>query len=468
MPSIADRVQPPLEFIPPAFNPAVFRLAKWLLPWVMRSRTPIHHIQASQVEQLARLFQQFQTGKLRLLIAFRHPSTSDPFCLMYLLWKLLPQAARQHNISLSQPTHSHFMYDRGVPLWAGDQVAWLFPQLGGTPIHRGKLDLPGLRSARDLFANGRFPLAAAPEGATNGHNEIISPLEPGISQLGFWCVEDLRKAERSEAVVIVPLGIRYRYVEAPWDAVDSLLTQLEADSGLPPNLSNEDIPADRLQQLSGREAIRYRRLYRIGEHLLSAMEQFYTRFYRSSQTSANASAGEDAKPTDLSSRLQALLESALQVAEDYFGVRPKGTLIDRCRRLEQAGWDRIYREDLKNVEALSPLERGLANRIAEESSLRMWHMRLVESFVAVTGQYVLEKPTAERFAETALLLWYTMTRIKNGNPFSPPRLGKQTAYLTVGEPIVVSDRWEAYKSNRRQAVADLTQDLQTALEAMIE
>ena len=468
MPAVADRVQPPLAFIPPTFNPAVFRLARWLLPWVMRSRTPIHQVQASHVEKLAKLFQQFQAGKLRFLIAFRHPSTSDPFCLMHLLWKLLPQVAREHNISLSQPTHSHFMYDRGVPLWAGAQVAWLFPQLGGTPIHRGKLDLPGLRSARDLFANGQFPLAAAPEGATNGHNEIISPLEPGISQLGFWCVEDLQKAGRSESVAIVPLGIRYRYVEAPWDAVDNLLTQLETDSGLTSDPSNDDIPADRLQQLSGREAALYRRLYRIGEHLLSAMEQFYSRFYRASKPSAaKASAAAEPAATDLATRLQTLLESALQVAEEYFGLRPKGSLIDRCRRLEQAGWDRIYREDLKNIEALSPLERGLANRIAEEASLRMWHMRLVESFVAVTGQYVLEKPTVERFAETALLLWYTMTRIKDGNPFSPPRLGKQKADLTVGDPIVVSDRWEAYKKSRRQAVAQLTQDLQTALEATI-
>ncbi|WP_071599813.1 hypothetical protein [Mastigocladopsis repens] len=44
----------------------------------------------------------------------------------------------------------------------------------------------------------------------------------------------------------------------------------------------------------------------------------------------------------------------------------------------------------------------LGDRIAEEANLRMWHMRLVESFVAVTGNYVHEKPTAERFAETTL------------------------------------------------------------------
>ena len=68
--------------------------------------------------------------------------------------------------------------------------------------------------------------------------------------------------------------------------------------------------------------------------------------------------------------------------------------------MEQAGWERIIREDLRDKTAISPVERGLADRIAEEADLRMWHMRLVESFVAVTGRYVLEKPTADRFRKT--------------------------------------------------------------------
>lgn len=62
-------------------------------------------------------------------------------------------------------------------------------------------------------------MAAAPEGATNGLSEIISPLEPGIAQLGFWCAEDLQKQERSEQVLIVPVGIKYSYVSPPWRAI---------------------------------------------------------------------------------------------------------------------------------------------------------------------------------------------------------------------------------------------------------
>ncbi|MEG5001589.1 1-acyl-sn-glycerol-3-phosphate acyltransferase [Microcoleus sp. B4-D4] len=473
------QVQPPLEFIPPAYNPLVVRGAQQILPCWLRFRTSISHIQAENVETLAELFHQFQNQKLRFLLAFRHPNSDDPYCLGQLVWKLVPQAARAKGIPLQFPVHSHFIYDRGIPLWAGAGVGWLYSRLGGTPIVRGKIDRAGLRSARDLFANSQFPIAAAPEGATNGHNEIVSPLEPGIAQMGFWCVEDLLKAGRTEEkVLIVPIGIQYRYVNPPWEPLEKLLTQLEIDCGLPPldRTNTANLEAENSDTEDQNYKFQYLRLIRLGSHLLTVMSEFYSRFYHKKiqpttsiltslslpDTTANDSGNEV-----MVARLTALLDVALQVAEEYFNLKPKGSLIDRCRRLEQAGWDYIYREDIKDIAALCPLERGLADRLAEEASLRMWHMRLVESFVSVTGRYVQEKLTAERLAETTLLLWDVLTRIKGGNPFGRPSLGKQQVQMTVGEPLSVGDRWQGYQTSRRLAVAELTQDLQSALEAMI-
>ena len=194
------------------------------------------------------------------------------------------------------------------------------------------------------------------------------------------------------------------------------------------------------------------------------MENYYTQFYKAPKPSIS----EDLSPnTALKQRLEALLNTALKVAEDHFGMKAKGTTIERCRRLEQAGWDRIFRDELKPGQTLSAIERGLADRIAEEASLRMWHMRLVENFVAVTGRYVLENPTAERFAETTLLIRDTIMQFQGESPFPRPSLGLQTAIVTVGDPISVTDRWAEYKASRREAVVNLTQDLQTALESLI-
>ncbi len=482
MPDLMSQAQPPLEFIPPAFNPLVRRVAQQVLPLWIRSHTAIAQIEADNVEVLVDLYRQFQEGKTRFLIAFRHPHVDDPLCMAHLLWTLVPGVARQQGISLQPPIHAHFIYDRGIPLWAGSRISWFYSRLGCTPIHRGKADWMGLRSARDLFVNGQFPMAAAPEGATNGHSEIISPLEPGIAQLGFWCVDDLLKSGRAEQVLIVPVGIQYRYVEAPWQSLEKLLTQLEAASGL----TDEELKvegskelkveswkvvgfnqSDNLQSANLQPHL-YQRLYRLSDRLVSLMEEFYTRFYHQTLPKQQESATHPNEA--LTVRLQGLLNVALHVAEEYFDLSPKGSLIDRCRRLEQAGWNYIYREELKKVKALSPLERGLADRIAEEANLRMWHMRLVESFVAVTGHYVIEKPTVERFAETTLLLWDMVTRIKGSSPFQRPQLGKQRVQMTVGQPLSVSDRYPVYQASRqgaRQAVADLTQDLQHAMEGLI-
>lgn len=436
--------QPPLEFIPPAFNPLVLKAAKTLLPWWLKYQAKITKIEATGIETLVNLYQEFERDETRFVIAFRHPKTNDPYCLAYLIWQLV--APKLQNSP--QIAHFHSIYDRGIPLWAGSWVGWLYSHLGGSSIQRGKMDWVGLRSARQLFLDGQFPLAIAPEGATNGHNEIISPLEPGIAQLSFWCAEDLAKAQKSTQVIILPLGIQYYYEEPPWRAIASLLTQLEKDCGIVAETNPNPTPEEL-----------YSRLHALGIYLLGVMEEFYQKFYH-----------QQFLPTEdnLEARLPRLLNVALGVAETYFAIEPKGNFADRCRRLEQAGWDYIYREEFKDKQQLSSIKLGLAHVVAEEASLRMWHMRLAESFVAVTGHYVKEKPSVERFAETILLMWDVITKIKNGNSFKRPKLGKQRVEMRVGEPMIVSDRLLEYHRNRRQSILNLTQDLQNSLAGLIK
>ncbi|MHC5827208.1 MAG: 1-acyl-sn-glycerol-3-phosphate acyltransferase, partial [Nostoc sp.] len=175
--------------------------------------------------------------------------------------------------------------------------------------------------------------AAAPEGGTNGLSENISTLEPGIAQLGFWCAEDLQKAGRDQQVLIVPVGIKYSYVDAPWDAIANLLSELEAASGLPVNLS----------EFASVESL-YPQLLTLAEHLLSLMEEFYTRFYHQKLADPKIVAGQIPDRNEaLAFRLQALLNTALLISEQYFDLQSKGSLRDRCQRVEQAGWNYIFR-----------------------------------------------------------------------------------------------------------------------------
>lgn len=468
-----QHAQSRLEFIPQRFNPVVLRLAQWLLPILLRFRlrpwlpAGISRIQVKNAEILAELYQQFQAGKVRFLMAFRHPEVDDPLCMLYLLSRAVPRVARQQGISLQYPIHSHFIYERGMLLWAGDWLGWFFSNLGGTPIRRGKrLDKLGIQNARNLFANAKMPIAVAPEGATNGHSGIVSPLEPGVAQFGFWCVEDLHKASRSEEVLIVPIALQYSYVKPPWAKLDWLLSKLEADCGLPVKTIGRS-------ETANPEEIHYPRLLRLAEHLLTEMEGFYQRFYHQHlaaidhELEARGNANEI-----LMARLHRLQDTALKVAEQYFKLQPQGNFIDRCRRLEEAGWSYIYREDVSDINALPPFQRGLADWVAAEAELRMRHMRLVETFVAVTGTYVKEKPTPERFAETALLIFDMMARTRNNTKLpGRPRLGWRQALITVGQPISVTERWAKSQSDRRAVrvgVTELTKELHQALEQLIK
>jgi 1-acyl-sn-glycerol-3-phosphate acyltransferase len=481
-----QQAQPPLLFLPPQPNAAVLTTTRLLMPYWLRWREQLHRIESRNLDPLVDLVRDFQAGKHRFLLAFRHPSPQDAFCMAHLLWYDVPRRAKELGIPLQHPVHAHFIYDRGIPLWAGAWVGWFYAWLGGTPIQRGKLDRQGLRSARHLFAHGRWPMAAAPEGGNNGHTELVSPLEPGIAQMGFWCVEDLRQANRLEQVSILPVGLTYEYAPPPWDQLDHWLDRLEQETGLttiPPEQGADqaaeplpdplgtnrgaDLGTDLGADLGADLGVpltdatlqrRYQRLLALGRHLLTIMEDYYHRVYRLPLAT---------EQTPFADRLENLRNVALQVAETYFQLPVRGSVIDRCRRIEQAGWDRIFRPELGDDQTLSPLSRSLADREAEEASLRMWHMRLVENFVAVTGQYVRERPTAERFAETLMIVRDIVWLIKGENPFPRPKLGPQVATITVGEPISVSERWVDYNTSRKQAVTQLTADLQLALESMI-
>ena len=467
MPKSIHSTQPPLKFIPQRHNPLIVKIVSWFLPFILRVRTRpwlpagIVNIEAKNAEVLATLYQEFQAGKIRFLIAFRHPEVEDPLSMLYLLSRIVPKVAREKGISLKYPIQSHFMYERGMTLWAGNWLGWLFSKLGGVPIRRGRrVDRNAIQMARELFANAEMPIAIAPEGGTNGHSSIVSPLEPGVAQLGFWCVEDMKKANREEQVFIIPISIKYSYVNPPWQKIDWLLSKLEADSGLPVMKIGANC-----QEWEG---ILYQRVLRLTEYLISQMEEFYQRFYH--QEFSEIINSEVPINEILIIRLNRLMDTALKIAEKYFNVQSQGNFIDRCRRLEDAGWNYIYRDDIADIQSLSPFKRGLADWVAKEADLKMQHMRIAESFVAVTANYILEKPTPERFAETLLLMFDMLSRIQNSTLPGRPRLGFKQAMISIGNPINVNEKWENCQGNKqalRTGVSELTQDLHKMLEELI-
>jgi hypothetical protein len=208
----------PLDFIPPAYSAWVLRLVHGILPLLLRVRvrrwlpSGIAKIEATGAEILARLYHQFQEGQIRLVLAFRHVEVDDPLVGLYVLSRLVPEAARRQGIRLREPLHAHFLYDRGMPLWGGEWLGWLLSRLGGIPIRRGRrVDRVALKAARQLLLDGAISLCNRPRrshqrpqrtdqspGTGNGSAVLLVRRGPGQS----WSLRDRHFAAHWHSVLL--------------------------------------------------------------------------------------------------------------------------------------------------------------------------------------------------------------------------------------------------------------------------
>ena len=424
-----------LRRLPTRPSPLVQAVVSRLLPLLFRSQG-LEIRNGNAAEGLAKAVAAQQSGSCNLLIAFRHPSTRDPVVLADLFWNRVPQEARRLNLPLSRPIQLRFLYDRGIPIWAGPVIGWLLQRSGGIAIHRGRLDRPALSQARTALAQGRHPLVVAPEGATNNLSGEMAPLEPGVAQLAFWAAEDLEKAGDNRCLEVLPLGIHYSWRQHNWGALDARLNALERHLAIPAIEGWTASP----------EAARRERLIQIGMNLLAALEQLERLTPNPEQ--------------NFSERIEAYRLHGLAKAEAHFALRAVGNLQERCRRIEQAAWDRIYRE---GVDELPALERSLADWEAREADLQLTRMRLVEHFTSVSGHYISDRPDFDRFAEMLLLVEEAIGWIEDKPWKGQPSLGPQRVELRLGRALPVRPKLSQYRSNRRESMQMFMQDLELAL-----
>jgi hypothetical protein len=192
------------------------------------------------------------------------------------------------------------------------------------------------------------------------------------------------------------------------------------------------------------------RLIQIGMNLLKALEQLERLTLNPAQTFIE--------------RIEAYRLHGLAKTEAHFGLRAVGNLQERCRRIEQAAWDRIYRE---SVDQLPPLQRSLADWEAREADLQLTRMRLVEHFTSVSGHYISDRADFDRFAEMLLLVEEAIGWIEDKPWKGQPSLGPQRVELRLGRALPVRPRLSQYRSNRREAMQLFMQDLEQALVALM-
>jgi hypothetical protein len=453
-------------------RPGVVAFFRLIAPLYFHSLLGFRSLTLRHPERLTDAYLDFFEGRTRLLIAFRHPYGDEAQLMAYVIGKTLWKEARRSGLRLPRRPHAHFVHGYEVPLWGGAFERWLLPRVGAIPVYHTKFDTRSIARIRALMKDGDYPIALAPEGQVSYTSEGLPRLESGATRICAWCVEDLAKEGRAEKVVILPISVHHRWDAASGTRLDELIGLIEEKCGLAASRgkagSNPASSAD--------PASRFDRLSSAADAILAAAERHYSQFY-------GASLPRPGNP-GRAQRLDDLREAALSSAERAFnltpegspkgaplrapGGAPKGDAIRRVYRIRQTGWDRIFRQDIPDIEALSELERALADRTAGEAWYVSRHMELVDLAWYLDFDRLKRDDPLELYVETAQNYYDLISRLEGGNISDRAGLRGKRATVIVGEPISVTDRLSAPEPKGRAAIASLNEELKRAFERCIE
>ena len=415
-PSSADARIAGTDFRAARIHLPTVRLWYAVLPWALRRFCQVEAVDIPPTDA-ARL--QSLRGE-RLLIAPNHPTDRDPALLF----------------ALARAADAPFHYLACRETFDGFGGLWgrIIQRLGAYSVLRGTADRESFRATRALLSAPAGKVVIFPEGETYSQNDTLLPFHGGVAQLAFWALEDCRKAGDSAAdVALLPVGLRYRFAQDMTAAIENSLTELERELGLAGAAQVETYP----------------RLRRVGITILEALEAEYGMKRR------DAANGDDLTP-----RINALKTLLLDRCAGLIGAShpPDMTLPDRMRALMNSVYAVTHEEP---AEARSPYRERLHRQQAARVAPLLRDLNRVANWIAAQDNYVRAQPTPERMADNLRRLEVEV--------FGRAKLrGRQRAILRVGEPISLAARYDAYRSDRRGTVAKVTDELEQAVQRLLD
>lgn len=443
-------MQPPLKFLAPTPQGWLIAAMRALAPWYIKTVAQISHSELENGSALVDALHDFYADKTRLVLAFRHPSTDDPQLLYKVTCYDAFKLAKAQGRPLPVRPHLHFLYDRGVPLWAGRYLEWILPRFGATPIYRSKADRQGFASARRLLAHGRHPFAVAPEGGTNNKNFAPGPLESGVVQLASWAQDDLKTKGVASPAVILPIGLVYSYPTRPWASLDDLLNRLEsgfiagtpqADTGHWQRLVEDEWQSQlgAIEDTALRQ--RYERYLAVYLALLETLEEHFKTYFK--HEPAPKAAGTEA-------RLLHLTEVLFNITEHRLAMRSHKEYPKlRAQVVEQAAWQRLFRPRPGGL-----VRQRLADWLARDTQTSLQYARLAEGLFGVSVHYLFENPSFERLVDTATSTWDALSYSLGLAYGQRPRVGPRQVCVSIGQPIQLAAPGEAKteRKDKKQAL----------------
>lgn len=375
-----------------------------LNPWVVRLLRPLrwrHQRRSQQLMEVnvqgADIVRESLRSGHGVMIMPNHSSHADPFTI----YAAADKACTPIHIMATW----HVFYDSSII------TRWLLRTHGCYSVDREANDLAAFRRSVELLHSKPVPLVIFPEGEIYHCNDRVTPFREGAAAIAIAAA---RKADRK--IVCIPCAISYRYMEDPTPQLLNIMGQLE-----------EAILWQKQPQMPLPD-----RIYRFAEALLLLKEVEYL---KAPQSGA------------LTERISRLGDSILTNAERRHGCNAVGTVPERVKELRRNIIAKISSQDpVPTSDQLQQLENDL-----EDVFL------VVQSF-SYPGDYVLQKPSIERMAETLDKFEEDVLR----KPTASLR-GKRQAMVQFAEPIEVS----ADRKNKTQSTT-LTQQVENAVQSMLD
>ncbi len=375
-----------------SFNGLVHRLVLAVAPWYLRTFEGVKKVTIDQPQRLTKLIDQATKDNRRLIIAFRHAAKEDAPVLMHAFNSL--------------GTHPAFLYGSDVPQWAGKKAEWIFPRLGAIAVQNLGANSSSMQSMRRTLAQGKFPLALAPEAQVTYHMYRTKEITGGVASLALWATE------QDLVPTILPVVVGYRHSSDQIALINSLLQQLQQKCSF---------------SLTGSS---------LSEQLLEATTALITLLSSTYDVPSNPE-------LSLEQNIHILCEVLLAKGEELFDYSLEGSLLTRLFTLRY----KILKEG----------EKGSSDTTAASI-----YQQIVDSLMYVDPSYITPPCSNGRGCEYALHLLDLFNRMQGGNINSRYSPKNKEALVVSGEPIVVGPRTQS----RKNEAAGLTKIVEGGLEAV--
>ena len=290
-------------------------------------------------------------------------------------------------------------------------------------IDRESADLGAFKRAVEILRSHHCPLVIFPEGDIYHTNDRVSPFREGAAAIA------LSAAKRSDRpTVILPAAIKCRYVTDPTPGLLDLMSRLEQSLHWRPH-THLPLPE---------------RIYRFAEGLLALKELEYLGRHQTGT---------------VQSRTAALIGHLLDDQEQRHNIEQRtGTVPERVKELRRHHIERLATGEASTVPLTAAKSVSLSDDERRQLERDMEDLFFVIQLYSYPGDYVAEKPSIERVAETLDKFEEDVLRVR----YPTPR-GTRHASVRFGEPILLSN-----EKASREATSALTTQLEQHVQRLLD